>query len=141
MASRRPQNDDLVRLATVVLVPLDAQDLAQLLSVIADWRNAAAEPVLADLTGFLGGYSDRAAWITAAGETAVMLLRQLRPHTCRHRPPVRYKSLEVGPFIGTPTPLLPPLNGDRHRGRSPAHAPPRTAELDVAHTSCIVGFR
>ena len=51
MTSRRPQND----------VPLDAQDLAQLSSVIAHGRNAAAESVLADLTGFLGGYSDRVA--------------------------------------------------------------------------------
>ena len=42
----------------------------------------AEDATLADLAAFLDGDSDHVTWITtAAGEAAVMLLRQLRPHT------------------------------------------------------------
>jgi len=82
MTDQRPADDDPVRLAAVVLDPVDAQDLARLLSVIQDWLMHAEDATLDDLASFLDGEADRAAWITtAAGDAAVMLLRQLHPHT------------------------------------------------------------
>jgi len=82
MTSGRPQDYDPGDPASVVLDPVDAQDLARLLSVIQDWLMHAEDATLDDLAAFLDGDADRAAWITnAAGEAAVMLLRQLRPHT------------------------------------------------------------
>ena len=82
MTSRQPQDYDHDPGApmTVVLDPVDAEDLARLLSVIQDWLMHAEDATLADLAAFLDGDTDRAAWITsAAGEAAVMLLRQLHP--------------------------------------------------------------
>ncbi len=82
MTSGRPQGHDPVPPASVVLDPVDAQDLARLLSVIQDWLMHAEDATLDDLAAFLDGDADRAAWITnAAGEAAVMLLRQLHPNT------------------------------------------------------------
>jgi hypothetical protein len=82
MTSGRPQGHDLAPPASVVLDPVDAQDLARLLSVIEDWLMHAQDATLADLAAFLDGDADHVAWITnAAGDAAVMLLRQLRPHT------------------------------------------------------------
>jgi hypothetical protein len=66
---------------SVVLDPVEAEDLARLLSVIQDWLMHAEDATLADLAAFLDGDTDRAAWITtAAGDGAVMLLRQLHPN-------------------------------------------------------------
>jgi hypothetical protein len=80
MTSRQPQNYDPGGPVTVVLDPVDAEDLARLLSVIQDWLMHAEDATLADLAAFLDGDADRAAWITAAaGDGAVMLLRQLHP--------------------------------------------------------------
>ena len=80
MTGRRPQDYDPDRQVSVVLDPVDAQDLARLLSVIQDWLMHAEDATLADLATFLDGDADRAAWITsAAGDGAVMLLRQLHP--------------------------------------------------------------
>lgn len=74
--------DDPIRLTAVVLDPVDAQDLARLLSVIQDWLMHAEDATLTDLAAFLDGDADRVAWITsAAGDAAAMLLRQLRTHT------------------------------------------------------------
>lgn len=82
MTSQRPQDYDSAPPSSVVLDPVDAQDLARLLSVIEDWLMHAEDATLADLASFLDGDSDRAAWITAAaGDGAVMLLRQLHPHS------------------------------------------------------------
>jgi len=82
VTSGRPAGGDPVRLAAVVLDPVDAQDLARLLSVIEDWLMHAQDATLADLASFLDGEADRVAWITAAaGDAAVMLLRQLHPHS------------------------------------------------------------
>jgi hypothetical protein len=82
MTSGRPQGYDPAPPASVVLDPVDAQDLARLLSVIEDWLMHAEDATLADLAAFLDGDSDHVAWITnAAGKAAVMLLRQLRPNT------------------------------------------------------------
>jgi hypothetical protein len=80
MTGRRPQDYDPGPV-TVVLDPACAQDLARLLSVIQDWLMHAEDATLADLAAFLDGDIDRAAWITsAAGDAAVMLLRQLHPN-------------------------------------------------------------
>lgn len=80
MTGRRPRDYDPGALASVVLNPACAQDLARLLSVIQDWLMHAEDATLADLAAFLDGDTDRAAWITsAAGDGAVMLLRQLHP--------------------------------------------------------------
>ena len=80
MTGRRPADDDPIRLTAVVLDPVQAEDLARLLSVIQDWLMHAEDATLADLAAFLDGDTDRAAWITAAaGDGAVMLLRQLHP--------------------------------------------------------------
>ncbi len=84
MTSRRQDhNPDVpIRLTAVVLDPVDAQDLARLLSVIEDWLMHAEDATLADLAAFLDGDAARAAWITTvAGDAAAMLLRQLRTHT------------------------------------------------------------
>jgi hypothetical protein len=80
MTGRRPQDYDPGGPAAVMLDPVDAQDLARLLSVIQDWLMHAEDATLADLAAFLDGDTDRAAWITSAvGDGAVMLLRQLHP--------------------------------------------------------------
>jgi hypothetical protein len=80
MTSRQSQDYDPDAPMTVVLDPVEAEDLARLLSVIQDWLMHAQDATLADLAAFLDGDTDRAAWITtAAGDGAVMLLRQLHP--------------------------------------------------------------
>ena len=80
MTGRRPPDYDPGAPMTVVLDPVEAEDLARLLSVIQDWLMHAEDATLADLAAFLDGDTDRAAWITtAAGDGAVMLLRQLPP--------------------------------------------------------------
>ena len=80
MTGRRSPDYDPGASAAVVLDPACAQDLARLLSVIQDWLMHAQDATLADLAAFLDGDTDRAAWITsAAGDGAVMLLRQLHP--------------------------------------------------------------
>ena len=80
MTGRRPRDYDPGGQVTVVLDPADAEDLARLLLVIQDWLMHAEDATLADLAAFLDGDTDRAAWITgAAGDAAVMLLRQLHP--------------------------------------------------------------
>ena len=81
MTGRRSQDYDPGAPMSVVLDPACAEDLARLLSVIQDWLMHAEDATLADLAAFLDGDTDRAAWITAAaGDGAVMLLRQLHPH-------------------------------------------------------------